>query len=72
MRRLTTVLAAALLVLGGFLARDLLITTGANAAVGGMNAEMLRTDPDFRNAVEWVVERCDIEPGLGGRYEIDC
>jgi len=71
MRKVLTVLTAAGLVLGGFIARDIVILSGANAAVAGLDDIGLRTDPDFRDAVEWIVERCDVEE-FAGRLRIDC
>jgi hypothetical protein len=52
-----TVLNAAVLILQ--------LSASSNAAVGGMNAQALANDNDFKLAVQTVVEACRVNVDLG-------
>jgi hypothetical protein len=54
---LLTALNAAVLILQ--------LSASSNAAVGGMNAQSLASDSDFRSAVQTVVESCRVNVDLG-------
>jgi hypothetical protein len=54
---LLTALNAAVLVLQ--------FSATSNAAVGGMNAQALANDADFKSAVQTVVESCRVNVDLG-------
>ena len=54
---LLTALNAAVLVLQ--------FSATSNAAVGGMNAQALANDADFKRAVQTVVESCRVNVDLG-------
>ena len=71
MRKLMTGLVAVGLVLVGFIARDLMLLSSANAAVAGLDHIGLRMDLDFRRAVEWIIENCEADE-FGFGYRIDC
>ena len=43
------------------------LSVGANATVAGMNYKALYGDPDFRRAVEIVIQGCQVT-----RRRIDC
>jgi hypothetical protein len=61
----------ALLVAGGLLTAlnaavlILQFSASSNAAVGGMNAQALANDADFKSAVQTVVESCRVNVDLG-------
>ncbi len=61
----------ALLVAGGLLIAlnaavlILQLSASSNAAVGGMNAQALANDSDFKLAVQTVVEACRVNVDLG-------